>query len=438
MRSKLSFGLEWDSADGVQGPELQSTWSTLRILLNDFPISQLVDHKSGSVKDYINLPAYPLAEWIALNWWFLNNEPYTSNKDNNRDYASRHDIMYARDGYALPSLSIQPTGRNAVIRWKAQDLRHHRVQFVKSGESTITKEELVECLGGFVDKTIRRLETKGMHDTLLQQEWEAIQTLSKEERIFCETTSLLGLDPFSIAPEKASEIAQVSESLPNEIVIDFFSSCNSDSINEDAQGALNAVRRIQDDGSTAKSLVEINARIRKTTQHAVYPWIDGYEAAKDLRNLLGLNGQILRELDDLNRALKFSAKDFESVFVKDPKLPRTIAAVCGTNKTDSPVFVFHPVKQDERLKFAYCRSLYNYLFTDQSSLSLVTGSDLEGQKGNRAFAAEFLVPANSLRKLVKNEAVGPEEIDEIAADFKVSPMVIEHQIENHRIAQVIR
>lgn len=436
MRSRLSFELEWDNADGVQGIELQSTWSTLRISLNETLISQLVDHKSGSLKDYINLPAYPLAEWIAMNWWFLIYEPYTPSKYNYREYQSRHDIKYARHGYALPGLTFYPTERNAVLKWTAQDLQLHKVQFVNSGESTITKEELIDCLGGFVDKTIRRLEAKEIHDTLLQQEWDAIQTLTGDERVFCETASLLGLDPFSIAPEKASEIAQVSEALPREVVLDFFSSCNSSTIDKDAKGALSAIKRIQNDKSVAKSLISINTRIRKR-KNTGYPWIDGYEAAKALRDLLGLNGQTLRELDDMNKAFKFSSKDLESVIVKDTKLPRSITAVCGTNKTDSPVFVFHPAKPDDSLKFAYCRSLYNYLFTDQSSLSLVTGSHLESQKGSRAFAAEFLVPASSLRKLVNSEVVGQEEIDEIAAEFKVSSMVIKHQIENHEIAKVI-
>lgn len=436
MRNRLTFEIEWDSADGVQGVELEATWSTLKISMNDVPISQLVDHKSGSLKDYINLPAYPLAEWIALNWWFLTNEPYTPNKYNPPEYASRHNLMYARDGYALPSLTIQPTERNALLRWKAQDLRFQKVQFVKSGESTITKDDLIECLGGFVDKTIRRLEAKGVSGTTLQEEWDAIQALDKEERVFCETSSLLGLDPFSITMEKASEITMVSEMLPSDIAVDFFSSCSSVSINEDARYAMSAIRRIQDDGSVSRALIDINTKVRKTKAEAAHPWIDGYEAARELRRLLGLNGQNLKGLDDLNRALKFSSQEFESLIVNDSQLPGAIAAVCGTNRTNSPVFVMHPIRREENLKFAFCRSLYNYLFSDQSSLSLVTGSHLESQKGNRAFAAEFLVPADSLRKLVTREEVGQEEIDELAAEFNVSPMVVRHQIENHEIAQV--
>jgi Zn-dependent peptidase ImmA (M78 family) len=56
---------------------------------------------------------------------------------------------------------------------------------------------------------------------------------------------------------------------------------------------------------------------------------------------------------------------------------------------------------------------------------------------NRAFAAKLLAPAQALRALVvKRTVVSFEGVEDLAGYFRVSPLVIEHQLQNHRIATV--
>ncbi|KGO32810.1 hypothetical protein JT06_18235 [Desulfobulbus sp. Tol-SR] len=61
----------------------------------------------------------------------------------------------------------------------------------------------------------------------------------------------------------------------------------------------------------------------------------------------------------------------------------------------------------------------------------------ERQKRNRAFAAEFLAPADAIRKRLTAGEVSQEDIDDLAGDMGVSPFVVEHQIVNHRLAEVV-
>ena len=56
--------------------------------------------------------------------------------------------------------------------------------------------------------------------------------------------------------------------------------------------------------------------------------------------------------------------------------------------------------------------------------------------GNRAFAAEFLAPSSALRSRLARPVVDGDDMDELAAEFGVSSLVIEHQVRNHRIARV--
>ncbi len=68
--------------------------------------------------------------------------------------------------------------------------------------------------------------------------------------------------------------------------------------------------------------------------------------------------------------------------------------------------------------------------------ALVTKANTERQRCNRAFAAEFLAPAASLRARVDHPLVDDEQVDELAEEFGVYTQVIRHQIKNHKIAEL--
>ena len=64
--------------------------------------------------------------------------------------------------------------------------------------------------------------------------------------------------------------------------------------------------------------------------------------------------------------------------------------------------------------------------------SLLTRAYTWDQRASRAFAAELLAPEAALRQEV-HDGVPHARVEELAKKFHVSPWVIEHQIENHRI-----
>lgn len=68
--SELRFDVEWLPADDVASAELAATWARLAIRVGDASVTH-VDVESGAVRRSIFVPLYPLAEWIAYNWWFL-------------------------------------------------------------------------------------------------------------------------------------------------------------------------------------------------------------------------------------------------------------------------------------------------------------------------------------------------------------------------------
>ena len=144
-------------------------------------------------------------------------------------------------------------------------------------------------------------------------------------------------------------------------------------------------------------------------------------------------------LDDEKRALALGLAEElsgavleEAVAVLDPQ---TLRLDC-TTITDAIAGAKSNGLLLERLKrFHFCRALAEVLASPDTDM-LLTKANSERQQRNRAFAAEFLAPSSGLQERISGQTVNGDQIDELADEFGVSSRVIEHQVQNHRVAQV--
>jgi hypothetical protein len=62
---------EWESAPSVRAPEHRATWARIEILVGQEHVTLVEDKDSTSSRRSIYCPLYPVAEWVAYNWWLL-------------------------------------------------------------------------------------------------------------------------------------------------------------------------------------------------------------------------------------------------------------------------------------------------------------------------------------------------------------------------------
>ncbi len=68
----LRFRFDWEPViEAVRAPELRSTWARLEAWVGDTCITLVEDVSTGSIRRSISVPLYPLAEWMAFNWWSI-------------------------------------------------------------------------------------------------------------------------------------------------------------------------------------------------------------------------------------------------------------------------------------------------------------------------------------------------------------------------------
>lgn len=92
-------------------------------------------------------------------------------------------------------------------------------------------------------------------------------------------------------------------------------------------------------------------------------------------------------------------------------------------------------QRPESRRFLAARGLMGWLYGQPDVISLLSTTLDRRQQQQRAFAAEFLAPADAIRERITTRQTTEEQIIELAAHFQVSDFVILHQLKNHRIAE---
>ena len=71
--SKLAFDIAWIVGESTR-PEFAKTMAELKISACGQVLTNVFDKFAGSNTDRIRMPLYPLAMWLAVNWWRIHHE----------------------------------------------------------------------------------------------------------------------------------------------------------------------------------------------------------------------------------------------------------------------------------------------------------------------------------------------------------------------------
>ncbi len=442
MTDAFDFRIEWLDAPGVTTPELAATWARQELWVGGRCVTQ-AETPDGTLRRSIYGSVYPLAEWIATNWWILTAHIRPSAVEsrywtwpNIRTYPwlANHNFRGAGDGMAWPNLTLVTEGAVTRICW-VSDLKYapRPIRFAADGVTAGATSDVLEGLASIVDRVLERLSEEGLHKTRLADEWEAIADASPDERDFCLTAGKLGLDPYSLPDGIAADIIDIAAELPQELVSDFFDSADPEALTAAARWARRAMisaekasvrarenlRPLYDAVSTDGDIISHTLGANRMER----PWIAGYSMATSVR-----------------RELNVSTMDpFDTspwVGLGESNAPaRGLQGVTAVQSGRCGLILGLPRTGISVNKFAQARALGRILLRPNQShfiLSLARGND---EKVAGAFAAELLAPAEGIRQyLTILGKTDDSAIEAVASRYKVSPLLIRHQYDN-QIAQ---
>lgn len=434
MSTRLEVRIEWLDAPGVVTPELAATWARYEIWAGSRCVTQ-VETDDGTLRRSVYGSLYPLAYWIASNWWLLNTHLRPSAVDTRYwtwrnvrafPWLRQHNVRGAGDGMPWPDLTIVPEGAAARLAW-SPDAGHRTapIRFVSVGRETMRADDLRADLATVLNHVLERLAECGLPKTPLAEEWSEIGKIDSEERDFCQTAARIGLDPYSVDDDMARSIIDVANQVPGEILDDFFDSADVGALTEAADWALEASSAAsQAAGQASRTLRDAYPAVTETSSFvssdgAGQPWLAGYALARQLRQVL--------ELDSTER--------FD------------IAPWVGVGNVDAPSHGIYGCASihDDRCgvvlgiqglgqvttRFGQARALGRAMANPGQHRFVLSGVRSRDERVARAFAAELLAPADGIRAVLDGAGeIGDSALEAAAHLFQVSPLVVRHQYDN--------
>ncbi len=431
-KSLFAITTEWVDDEEVKGEEFRATMARLRIDVGSVTVTYAQEKDTNTFTDNLLLPVYPLAEWIATNWWHLGDESPHSNRTSS-EFESRHNFSLAGGGYPLPNLSALPEGENVFLKYRPKENKYWPVSFLRAGEVQVSLSIFREALGDFLTSVVERLKMKGIQGTLLQIQWDDINSLTSPERDFCRFAAKLGHYPLTLDDDQQQSIVEAAALLPDPVVDEFFSGAMLEEGLVEQAMVLN--RFFADAGRSTEPRDRLNGlrgKLRQCSLHGA-PWNKGYQAAATVRQMWALDGKLFVNQDDIIGFFELP----EDMFAVDPgETSQVIDGAYCLNKSNSLEFNMYQTSMHSK-KFTFFRILHDYVFDYKSNMGLATRGYSARQKQNRAFAAEILAPAEYLKKRFKGKSVVSwGDIENITNELNISDWVVAHQLKNHNIAEV--
>src|SRR5450432_1406653 len=200
MEREFSIRWEWESAPSVRAPEHRATWARIEIKAGSDYVTLVEDKESGSSRRSVYGSLYPLAEWVAYNWWFLQADARPTGwlaQDDSpvarspqsipQILRNRHSIRASGDGFAWPDLLIVPDGDQTRLVWQNDryNIPHWPIRFLTSGDCRVRSDQVQHELQLLVSSVLTRLSEQGITGTVLEEEWSAVQQVDAEESEYC-------------------------------------------------------------------------------------------------------------------------------------------------------------------------------------------------------------------------------------------------------------
>ena len=419
--------------------ELEATLASVRIKVGGKNVTEYVTTSERSSRAWINeqpvgklvIPTYFIAEWIAENWWPLLYEPRKAEDDHQADaeYDSRHAMLSAEHGFALPNVRIEPGGSELItVACKNRDVPLAGVKFKNSASAVMPRDVVQAALTAFVTASVNQMAAQGISETPLQKAWKCVEDTSREQEVFCQLVGALGISPYSVGDTVSRAVDNVYDCLGQKAALDGCMASTADELISSEASIFWLAQELKGPHNVDLSPV-LDMRLSKDKSYQP-PWRRGYSDASRVRNHLGIV-----ESDPLG-AEKFFDKlkiDIGNVSFSNSD---DMTLLAGVDRDENCASVVLTQSQKEARRFSACRAFFLAMMSGTKDRRLVTRAASRDQQASRAFAAELLVPAKFINSRSPNQRMSREMAAQIARERRVSYEAVKHQIENNGILLV--
>ena len=419
----VDFRFNWVDAGPSPDKLAQTTMAALSVEAGGTIVTAVLDRRSGIYSKEVVVPLFSVAEWLVTNWWHIWYE-VGDTSEQRPEFEYRHNLAFAGDGFVLPRLSMIPVSGRMDLEWTRYKPQYAGIEFVDEGQHHVEREELELQFRNLIDAVLERLRScpeTGQAAENLGRVWNAINDLDADELEFSRAAALLGVDPFDVRDHVADSIVMFWENADPSVREDALALASGDSLDPVGVWLSDAIETLVQ-GQKKNHWSEIRQTLPPHLE--VEPWARGYQLACVTRDKIGINGGRI-DFDQLG-----------SLTIPHRQTTPPSSRIHGIVGADTPACMTAP-RGATGTRFLIARALGDYLGRSVSNHGLLSSLATDRQAQSRAFAAEFLAPADLLRERISSEYIDTEQIDELGQEFLVSSELIRRQIQNHNVAKIV-
>ncbi|WP_237481873.1 hypothetical protein [Lichenibacterium dinghuense] len=393
----------WTDSD-VGDADERATFTRLRIMAGNAIVTRAFSKRGGGETEALNVPLFPLADFIAKQWWPLLYEPVRSQPQ--EAFAARHRLDLPMHGYAFPALGLCSAGDDAlVVDWAVIDSEYSPLKFLTNPfrePLQISRDDVEPELMDLIESALTRLQAGTRAHAALADNWKRVrETLESPDQInYCMAAGRLGIDPYD--PDSV-DVSQFVGDLPEDLFNDISEASDLSRIADttkwaqEARDTLNGCPTID---------VQAFGQPPRDDLHGL-PGDLGFRAARMLRHRLGLSD------NDPKRATAAILGDADSLAgVLTKRGPDRMTGL--THRTNGVAHIGTIAASARQRHFRACSAAYIAWCSDPGDLRAGTVALTRRQQASRAFAAEMVAPVSYLIERGGNSGFTEDDIEQEA------------------------
>lgn len=199
MNGQVTVSLSSEVLDSGS-PEERATFGLFAVTANDHLLTSGEDVGRKELRHGPHISGYPIAEWLAWNWWRLR---WEVGRPSDQDAMLRWDFAHCMatigEGYVWPNITILSDGTQSFLV-SEPSRSTEKVLFRYSGapgRQRVPAAELEAVIDDFVEDILKRLDTATVRESNLHHLWNELKSERADPELarFRRLEAQLGLEP---------------------------------------------------------------------------------------------------------------------------------------------------------------------------------------------------------------------------------------------------
>jgi len=440
MSGELTISLSSERLASGSAEE-RATFGLFSMMANGHPLTAGEDADQRELRYGPRVSGYPVAEWVAWNWWRLRWEgerPARESAASRWDFA--HRMSAIGEGYAWPNIAIYSDGLRSFLTSEASGSPETALfRYVGAKRQAVPADSLESVFDGFLEDILRRLGAAEIRETNLHHLWNDL----REERDAPDIARFRKLEAqLGCEPDEADEAAirrrlddakKLGEASLGEIAADAALDADALDVMMQASDIADITKR-QGFEANPNDAIRLGDAPEMPQPGRVEAWDLGELCAKRIRAQESLAGHPV----STGKLLEFAGSAKDAIPDQNGQVPK-ISFALDLDRDKGRALVYLRSKWEAGRRFELARLIGDRLFQDQISqcedpLFPATRTRSYRQKMQRAFAAELLSPFDVVNDMMEGDYSSDEKQSQVAEHFNVSEMMVRTQLlNNHRI-----